>query len=200
MSAVLQQARLFDDAEHLEQPRRYRPVLTVVENRKGVLDVDTVKGCTLGMKAYPGGGCYGECYAAKTAARYGIDFSTSVSRQFCGLWHRMTLIKLMIAHRSSWYRVGTAGDPCHDWTHTVSVLRDFRWAKKTPVIITKHWRTLTDKQIDDLRWLSAVVNTSTSALDTNAEIVYRVGQLERLRSSGVRTVCRVVTCNFGDRR
>jgi len=30
VSAVLQQARLFDDAEHLEQPRRYRPVLTVV--------------------------------------------------------------------------------------------------------------------------------------------------------------------------
>ena len=134
-----QQLLLFDDDVRRSFGHRpYRPVLTVTENGKGVLDVDTVKGCTSGMRAFPQGGCYGECYAAKTAARYGIDFTTAVSRQFCGLWHRMTLIKLMVAHPASWYRVGTAGDPCHDWTHTISVLRDFRWAKKTPVIITKH--------------------------------------------------------------
>jgi hypothetical protein len=36
----------------------YLPILTVVENEKGVLDVDTVKGCTSGMRAYPGTGCY----------------------------------------------------------------------------------------------------------------------------------------------
>jgi hypothetical protein len=151
----------------------------------------------MGMKAYPDGGCYGECYAAKTAFRYGIEFSKSVSRQFCGLWHRTTLIKLMVGHPATWYRIGTAGDPCHDWTHTIAIMRDFRWAKKTPVIITKHWFTLTDKHIEDLRWLRVVINTSTSGLDTEAEITHRVGQFNRLRDAGLRSVCRVVTCEYG---
>ena len=49
----------------------YKPVLTASENLKGVLDVDTVKGCSSGMAAYPGTGCYGACYAATTAKQYG---------------------------------------------------------------------------------------------------------------------------------
>lgn len=204
----MNQAALFEGLQSLDAglgsgyhdtdlPRRYRPVLTFSENRKGVLDVDTVKGCTLGMRAYPNGGCYGECYAAKTATRYGIDFATSVSRQFCDLTHRATIVKMMLAIPGGWYRVGTAGDPCHDWTHTIAVLRELRWTKKIPVIITKHWRALTDKQIGDLIWLGAVVNTSTSGLDTDAETAHRVHQLERLRAAGIRSVCRVVTCEYG---
>ena len=197
MGGGIKQNLLFAYAKELPVKGQYRPILTVVENGKGVLDVDTIKGCTMGMRIYPHGGCYGECYAAKNAIRFGIDFTKSVSRQYCGLWHRVTLLKLMIAHRASWYRIGTAGDPCHDWTHTISIMRDFRWAKKTPVIITKHWYALSDKHIDDLRWLSAVVNTSTSGMDTDSEIAYRVAQFERLRSSGVRSICRIVTCNYG---
>ena len=50
-------------------PRHYGNVLAVSMNAKGVLDLDTVKGCTLGMNAYPVNGCYGECYAVKTAAK-----------------------------------------------------------------------------------------------------------------------------------
>jgi hypothetical protein len=65
------QQELFEDSEPYEGKRRYLPILTAVENQKGVLDVDTVKGCAIGMRVYPNGGCYGECYAAKTAARYG---------------------------------------------------------------------------------------------------------------------------------
>src|SRR5947209_7446707 len=140
-----EQTSLFSDtvetpqAESKQGPRQYKPILTITENEKGVLDIDTVKGCTMGMRAYPDGGCYNECYAAKTATRYGIDFTKSVSRQFAGLWHRTTLLKLLVAHPATWYRIGTAGDPCHDWTHTIAVIRDFRWANKPAVIITKHW-------------------------------------------------------------
>lgn len=188
------QARLFPPHKLI---RTYAPVLTVAENRKGVLDVDTVKGCSLGMCAYPQGGCYGECYAAKTAALYGINFSVSINRQFMDLQHRDTIVKHMLALSATWYRVGTAGDPCHDWTHTIAILRTLRWTKQLPVVITKHWRTLTDKQLEDLRWLKAVVNTSTSGLDTDQEIRHRVKQLERLREAGVRSVCRVVTCDYG---
>lgn len=178
-------------------PRQYLPVITIERNGKGVIDVDTVKGCTLGMRARPGTGCYGECYAAKTAKRYGIDFSVSVGRQFMGREHRDSLIKKLLTFPETWYRIGTFGDPCHDWTHTVAIIRALRWAKKTAVIITKHWITLSDKHIEDLRCLGAVVNTSTSGLDTDQELRHRVKQIERLRDAGVRSINRVVTCEYG---
>ena len=54
--------------------REYSTTLTAVVNEKGVVDVDVVKGCTDGMKAYPGGGCYGSCYALKIARMRGLVF------------------------------------------------------------------------------------------------------------------------------
>ena len=61
--------------------KRYAKRLTVEVNSKGVMDIDTVKGCSLGMKARPITGCYGSCYAAKLASLYGYDFPVSVSRK-----------------------------------------------------------------------------------------------------------------------
>lgn len=177
--------------------RNYSNVLTVSMNRKGVLDVDTVKGCARGMAAYPNGGCYGECYAYKNARTYGFNFSMSISRQFMGREHKGTIIKAMNACPVSWYRVGTAGDPCHDWAHTVAICWALWHTKKIPVIITKHWVELSDMQIEKLRHLRAVINTSVSGMDTDHELQHRIGQLERLRSSGVRSVCRIVTCKYG---
>lgn len=189
---------LFPEIERLAPtgPRKYGGVLTVVENGKGCLDVDTVKGCARGMAAYPDGGCYGECYAAKAAARYGIDFATSVSRRIHGREHRGTLIRMMNGFPVSWYRVGTAGDPCHDWSGTLSSLRALRHAEKTPVIVTKHWLSMADAEVASLRDLGAVVHTSISALDTEAELAHRLRQRSRLRDAGVRSVARVVTCDF----
>ena len=46
------QLRLFGEIEGKKEifsPKRYLPFLSVTENKKGVLDVDTVKGCTEGM-------------------------------------------------------------------------------------------------------------------------------------------------------
>lgn len=174
----------------------YRPLLTVVENRKGVLDVDTVKGCAEGMQAYPDGGCYGECYAYKAATRYGIDFSISVSRRLIPS-RAASIFYTIKKHPSAWYRIGVAGDPCHDWENTVSVCETLRYTGKIPVIVTKHWITLSDSHISRLRVLGVVFNTSTSGLDTDTEIQYRVNQIERLKGAGISSVCRVVTCNFG---
>lgn len=70
---------LFDEPRHL---RRYASGLTASVNSNGVMDCDTVKGCSLGMAAYPSGGCYGECYARKIAAYRGFDFTVSVNRGF----------------------------------------------------------------------------------------------------------------------
>ena len=176
--------------------KRYRPLLTVAENFKGVLDVDTVKGCSLGMAAYPDGGCYGECYANKIASRYGIDFTTSVSRK-PSRRHFADSFQAVKRPPAAWYRIGTAGDPCHDWDNTLSVCEALQGTGKTPVIITKHWLPLLDSHIVRLQKLSAVVNTSTSGMDSDSEIAHRVGQMTRLESAGVQSVNRVVTCEYG---
>ena len=175
---------------------QYHSLLTASENRKGVLDVDTVKGCTLGLQNHING-CYGECYAYKNARRYGIDFSKSVSRKG-SLRHLGEIFYIVKNHYAKWYRIGTAGDPCHDWENTISVIESLKYTNKTPVIITKHWISLTDTQIQRLKNLKAIINTSTSGLDTNSEIEYRVNQIKRLRESEIKCICRVVTCKFGN--
>ena len=170
-------------------PRLYGSALTVSVNLKGVIDVDTVKGCTSGMRAYPGTGCYGECYAHKLAIRGNLNFGVSVSRKLVDQWqHRDVLIKQLLDLPQRWYRIGTMGDPCHDWNHTLSMIRVLRPAQKTAVIITKHWVALTDEHLSKLLELDVVVNTSTSGMDTDAELRHRVNQIERLRRYGIPSV------------
>lgn len=190
------QQLLFEDSEEHGDLRRYRPFLTAVENEKGVLDVDTVKGCSLGMAARPDGGCYGECYANKIAERYGIDFTVSVSRKITP-WNRATIFCAVRDHPNYWYRIGTNGEPCHDWDNTLEVCEALQGTGKTPVIITKHWIPLSNDHIARLAKLSAVVNTSVSGFDSDAQIKHRVAQMERLKAAGVRSITRVVTCDYG---
>jgi len=190
------QLNLFGFRPETVYPRPYRPFLTISQNGKGVVDCDTVKGCTVGMAKYPAGGCYGECYAYKTAHRYGLNFRTSITRRitpqlFGGCF------SFIARHPASWYRIGTAGDPSHDWENTITVCEALRSTRKVPVIITKHWVALTEDQLLRLKSLSAVVNTSTSGMDTDQEIKHRVRQIIRIKHAGLTSVCRVVTCEFG---
>lgn len=191
------QAILFwrQDSDIIGEKKTYRPILTATKNGKGVLDVDTVKGCKLGMAARPNGGCYGECYAAKDAARYGIDFTVSVSR-LPAPWVWPDVYRAVRDHDATWYRIGVAGDPCHDWENTLEVCEALSSTGKVPVIITKHWIKLSDSHISRLKAVRAVVNTSVSGLDTDAETKHRVRQIQRLKDAGVRSVARVVTCNY----
>ena len=175
----------------------YGSRITAVVNKKGVLDVDTVKGCELGMKAHPGGGCYGECYACKTAKTYGMDFTKSISRKLSKKGNSYLLNKVY-QHDAGWYRIGTSGDPSHDWDNTIEVCQLLSYTHKTPVIITKHWIELEPYQIEAFADLGAVFNTSVSALDTDEELPYRMEQFERLSEFGVESVLRVVTCDFAD--
>jgi len=191
------QLTLFSEGEpSVNGLKRYRPVLTAVENMKGVLDVDTVKGCTFGMRANPLGGCYSECYAYKNAHRYGIDFSVSIARKLLPA-NRESIFCAVADHPASWYRIGTAGDPCHDWDNTLSICEALRGTGKTPVIITKHWIPLSDAHIVQLNALGATVNTSTSGLDSSSQIEYRIAQIKRLKANGVSSITRVVTCQYG---
>ena len=179
-------------------PRRYHDSITASVNLKGCMDVDTVKGCTPGMRARTDG-CYGECYANKIATRYGIAFGQSVKRGFVDQWqHRDVLVRQLRAHPLAWYRIGVMGDPSFDWDHTLAVVRHLRPAERTAVIVTKHWRALTDEHLSKMLELDVVVHTSTSGLDTDAETRHRVKQIERLRGYGIPSINRVVTCEYGD--
>ena len=176
--------------------KRYAKRLTVEVNGKGVMDIDTVKGCSLGMKARPGVGCYGNCYANKIASQYGYDFPVSVSRKIIPEEKNMIERKVK-AHPSNWFRIGTMGDPCHDWNGTVEVC-EWLGKLKTPVIVTKHWVSASDEQLLRLKAAGVVFNTSLSALDTDEEIEYRLLQFHRIAGLGLISVARIVSAKFGD--
>lgn len=174
--------------------KNYLNDLSASMNRKGVLDIDTVKGCSLGMSAYPNGGCYGLCYAAKLASLYGFDFKQSQSRKFL---KRFDIERKVMRHTESWFRIGTMGDPCHDWDLTVMVCK---WLGKfkTPIIITKHWIELSEEQAKELQTVGTIINTSISPLDTYVERIYRLNQFNRMKAFGLKSVLRIVSCKFGE--
>lgn len=178
-----------------QPPRQYGDLLTADVNRKGVLDVDTVKGCTAGMNANPGTGCYGGCYAANIAKFRGIDFSTSVARTVRSVAQAIEIERAVVAAPRGFFRVGTMGDPCHAWEHTVETI-EWLSAFARPVIITKHWTRATDAQLERLIACRAVLNTSVCALDSPAELAHRIREFHRYRSLGGDSVARVVSCDF----
>jgi hypothetical protein len=186
---------LFPIPSRSRHRRRYGDLLTADVNRKGVLDVDTVKGCTRGMAARPGSGCYDACYAARIATFRGIDFASSVVRTVRTAAQRESIERAVAASPYGFFRIGTMGDPCHAWEHTV---RTVEWLAEfaRPVIITKHWIRASDEQFRRLIACGTVLNTSVSAIDSDAELAHRKRQLLRFRLLGGKSVARIVSCAF----
>ena len=60
--------------------RIYKDIISLSKNERGIWDLDTIKGCESGLLENDKG-CYNDCYAFKTAKRYGIDFS-SINHKF----------------------------------------------------------------------------------------------------------------------
>lgn len=177
------------------EPRRYADLMTADVNEKGVLDVDTVKGCTAGMNARPGTGCYGGCYAAKIAKFRGIDFGQAVVRKVRGGAHARSIERAVKAAPEGFFRIGTMGDPCHAWEHTVATI-EWLAPLAVPVVVTKHWHIATFDQFQRLVACGTVLNTSVSALDTPAELRHRERQIARYAALGGVSVARVVSCEF----
>lgn len=189
----------FLDAETLvATPKRvkdYRNILTADVNEKGVLDVDTVKGCTAGMNARPGTGCYGGCYAATIARFRGLNFSKAVVRKVHGAAHARKIERAVASAPEGFFRIGTMGDPCHAWEHTVGIV-EWLAPLAVPVIVTKHWFVASDAQLTRLIACGTVLNTSVSALDTVAELRHRERQITRYSEMGGVSIARVVSCDF----
>ena len=172
--------------------KEYPETITLTLNTKGVLDLDTVKGCAAGMALNPRG-CYGLCYAAKIAAFRGWDFSKSVNRVWGDARNRSRILDTLKRTSKKWVRIGTMGDPSMDWAHTLRVLFDLSITGKVPVVITKHWNVMTRNQVETMEYVGAVLNTSISALDTPAQIAHRLTQFHGYRG---RSILRFVSCDF----
>lgn len=172
----------------------YRGELTASVNAKGVIDVDTVKGCQDGMAAYPHRGCYSLCYAQRIAVMRGFNFKKSVVRQVKGVSQLREIVKAVKKSGLNFLRIGTMGDPSFNWDVTLSHASLFARSGLWVVVITKHWRTLTAKHLKALP-TNLIINTSISPLDTASERAHRLAQYERLKARA-RSILRVVTADF----
>jgi hypothetical protein len=184
--------------------KTYSNIITLSKNKRGIWDFDTVKGCESGL-LHSINGCYNDCYAYKTAKRYGIDFSKSINRHFENYNHKQQIIKMIEKIDMPFIRIGCSGDPSEDWEHTISIIEQLKnsnqhtlfplESRKQIVIITRHWKLLTENQLSRLKKYNVCINTSVSALDSNELIQNSLKQYNRLKPY-CKSVLRVVTCDF----
>ena len=174
--------------------RTYSPKISLNKNSRGVYIIDPTMGCSSGM-GETGGGCYGECYSAKSAKIYGYDFTKTVTRHFQNERHKRRIINQIRRIDMPFVRMGGSGDPSENWEHTLSVCGVISKGGKEIVIITRHWTILTDQQLEYLKTINVCINTSVSALD-NIEMLNRsIQQYKRLKPF-CKSVLRIVSCDF----
>ena len=172
----------------------YSENISLVENGRGCFSLDPVVGCSEGM-ASNDRGCYGDCYAASYAKRYGYDFSKSQLRHFEDEEHRINTVNRINTIPMQFVRLGTSGDPSYNWGHTIDIIKSISLCNKAIVVITKHWNILTDNQIEALSSFGVCVNTSISAIDSDKLIERRLSQYKRLKFY-CKSVLRIVSCSF----
>lgn len=184
--------------------KKYKEIISLSKNGRGIWDLDTTKGCKSGLE-YNEKGCYNDCYAFKIAKRYGIDFSKTILRNFESESHKQSIIKSIEKIDMPFVRIGCSGDPSENWEHTINIIEQLRTSnqlslfdissKKQIVIITKHWKTLTDKQLIKISKYNICINTSVSALDDIEMIEKTVNEYNRLKPF-CKSVLRIVSCDF----
>jgi hypothetical protein len=141
------------------------------------------------------GGCYGDCYAAKSAKLYGYDFSKTVLRDFVNEKHRRKIVDGINRVKLDFIRIGTSGDPSENWQHTIKIIKGIENCNKQIVIITKHWTNLNQSQLDYLATVNVCINTSVSALDKPHLVKNSLAQYEILKRY-CKSVLRVVSADF----
>ena len=174
--------------------REYSNKISLTKNSRGIYSLDPSIGCSSGM-ANENGGCYNDCYAAKSSKLYGYDFSKTVLRQFKNEAHRKLIVSQINKIKLDFVRMGTSGDPSENWEHTINILKSIDKCNKEIVIITKHWNNLTIDQMEYLSTINVCINTSVSALDK--EHIYKNGinQYNKLKIY-CKSILRIVSANF----
>lgn len=186
--------------------KQYKSIIFLSKNERGIWDLDTIKGCESGLLENPKG-CYNDCYAFKTAKRYGIDFSKSIERYFENETHRNLIVKQIEKIDMPFIRIGCSGDPSENWEHTINIIKQIKEnsqlslfdisSKNQIVIITRHWKTLTDKQLNELKKYNICINTSVSALDNERLINKSLFEYNRLKPY-CKSILRIVSCDFNE--
>jgi cytochrome c553 len=141
------------------------------------------------------GGCYNDCYAAKSANRYGYDFGKTILRNFDNEYHRREVVNQINRIKLDFVRIGCSGDPSEDWGHTIKILKHIDKCNKEIVIITRHWTTLSDEQLQYLKTINVCFNTSVSALDKPEIMNNCLEQYERLKPY-CKSILRIISCDF----
>ena len=187
--------------------KTYKNIISLSKNERGIWDLDTIKGCNSGLLENAKG-CYNDCYAFKTAKRYGIDFSKSIERYFENETHRNLIVKQIEKIDMPFIRIGCSGDPSENWQHTINIIKQIKEnsqlslfdisSNKQIVIITRHWKKLTNEQLDYISKYNICINTSVSALDNDYLIENSLIQYERLKPF-CKSVLRVITCDFNEK-
>lgn len=174
--------------------REYSNKISLTKNSRGIYSLDTSIGCSSGMNNEIGG-CYNDCYAAKSAKLYGYDFSKTVLRYFENEKHRRLIVSKINKIKLDFVRIGTSGDPSENWGHTIEILKSIDKCNKEIVIITKHWTNLSESQLEYLSTINVCINTSVSALDKQHLIDNSLLQYNRLKKH-CKSILRIVSCNF----
>lgn len=184
----------------------YKNIISLSKNERGIWDLDTIKGCESGLLENPKG-CYNDCYAYKTAKRYGINFGKSIERHFENELHKNAIVRQIEKIDMPFIRIGCSGDPSENWQHTINIIKDIRnksqlslfdiSSKKQIVIITRHWKKLTNEQLNEISKFNICINTSVSALDNDNLIEASLNEYNRLKPF-CKSVLRVVTCDFNE--
>lgn len=186
--------------------KTYKNIISLSKNERGIWDLDTIKGCASGLTENENG-CYNDCYAYKTAKRYGIDFSKSIERHFIDGLHRNNIVRQIEKIDMPFIRIGCSGDPSENWEHTLNIIKQIKEnsqlslfdisSKKQIVIITRHWNVLTDENLKTISKYNICINTSVSALDNSYLIEKSLNQYNRLKPY-CKSILRVVTCDFNE--
>lgn len=174
--------------------KSYNNKITLVENSRGVYDLDTSKGCMCGL-SHNSKGCYSSCYAASFARQYGYNFNNTIVRNFESVNHFFSIIDQIKSIDMPFIRIGNSGDPSECWRHTINVCKQISIANKPIVIITKHWNEIPHGLIKDIEKLNVCINTSISAMDTQIQLKYRLKQYNKLKNV-CNSVLRIVSCDF----
>jgi hypothetical protein len=174
--------------------RDYSNKISLTRNSRGIYSLDTSIGCSSGMSNELNG-CYGDCYAAKSAKIYGYNFNKTILRFFIDEKHRQSIFNRINNVKLDFIRIGCSGDPSENWEHTISIIKQIDKCNKQIVIITKHWTNLTLEQLNYFATINICINTSVSAMDNSKLLSNSIEQYNVLKKY-CKSILRIVSCDF----